>query len=577
MSREEGQESLRNAVKRLDKDLWHQLEYLWRKAERDIHEQQRSKEGHQQGTQHCLAVEKNLTRLIPDKWKGTRFTAVDLFLLSAAAALHDVGKAGNLPDDHGHVSMWEVRRRAPIYGLEEEQAEVVGWVVQVHNDGKVELLDPKPIPLGSTAKVFLRPLAAVFKLADVLHNDLTRIRDQSAEFGGRDADENLKTRFRRRVRGWCFDDYDRIEIYAVPRDWVDAEVIYTGVLLSRQELDPVVPTLQDVGLPWELVPRLEETAIKCNAKPRIETNLGSKQAFVGLDPLTEKDAHRFKGRHEEVEKLWQKVNQKYPLTLLVGDPRIGKTSLIRAGLFPLAHSEGWHTIYTCALGPDRSILPGIWHDFLGEDPGRSVTILGTLARVSKAMGDRQLLVALDQFEDVVNALTLDMRNDLCLGLQAVLAGFYRNLHLLVSYSGDVETVVGPLFQEITASPQGPPRTYLQPLGKDGARNALESGFAEAHISADNALLERIVEELQGLSPTKVIEFSQLRCIFPPHIQMVGETLYRLACEKHVDILTLAELVAKGGCDGIIESYSRNPTDSSEAWARDRGSEWPAMG
>jgi len=98
-----GKESLRDAVERLDKRLWHQLEEVWRLAEEGIQDAQRSKDGHQQGTPHCRAVEESLAALVPDDWKGTRFSATDLFVLSAAAALHDTGKAGDSPDDHGHV------------------------------------------------------------------------------------------------------------------------------------------------------------------------------------------------------------------------------------------------------------------------------------------------------------------------------------------------------------------------------------------------------------------------------------------------------------------------------------------
>ena len=113
MQREEGKESLRQAVERLDENLWHQFEDLWRRAKDGIHDAQHSQDGYQQSTPHSRAVEENLSALIPDDWKGTQFTATDLFVLSVAAA---------------------------------------------------------PVPIG-VAKVNVRPLAALFKLADALHTD----------------------------------------------------------------------------------------------------------------------------------------------------------------------------------------------------------------------------------------------------------------------------------------------------------------------------------------------------------------------------------------------------------------------
>ncbi len=78
MQREKEKESLRKAVQRLDEELWHQLERVWRLAKEGIQEAQKSKDGHQQGTSHCRAIEENLAGLIPDDCKVTRFSAADL-------------------------------------------------------------------------------------------------------------------------------------------------------------------------------------------------------------------------------------------------------------------------------------------------------------------------------------------------------------------------------------------------------------------------------------------------------------------------------------------------------------------
>ena len=91
MQRKKGKEPLREAVKRLDEKLGHQLEQVWRLAEEGIHDGQTSKDGHQQGTPHCRAVEENLAVLIPDDWKETRLTVTDLFVLSVAAVQKTAG------------------------------------------------------------------------------------------------------------------------------------------------------------------------------------------------------------------------------------------------------------------------------------------------------------------------------------------------------------------------------------------------------------------------------------------------------------------------------------------------------
>jgi hypothetical protein len=306
MQRTKGQESLCVAVKRLDDRLGTQLDRLRDLAQEGIHDAQRSKDGHQQGTSHCLAVEENLSTLIPDEWKGQRLNALALFALSAAAALHDVGKGGDLPGDHGHVSMHEVRERAMTFGLDQGQAEVVGWIVRAHNDGNLEALPARPYPLGSTA-VRVRPLAALLKLTDVLHTDYHRVSRQVVEFGGQRAEDNPKTRFRLCVRGWEFDDQGRIELYAVAKDWNDEEVIQRGFELTRQELEPIAPTLQDAGLPWELALFVDETNLEYKARQKIETDRQIERAFVGMDYFTEADTSRFKGRDDDIRTLWRQV------------------------------------------------------------------------------------------------------------------------------------------------------------------------------------------------------------------------------------------------------------------------------
>jgi len=543
-----GEESLRGAVRRLDEPLWHQLEEVWRLAEEGVQDAQRSREGHQQGTPHCHAVEENLAALVPDEWKGTQFTATDLFVLSAAAALHDTGKAGDSPDDHGHVSMWEVRSRALTFGLDDGQAEVVGWIVRAHNDGDLEALPAGPVPLG-VAEVSLRPLAALFKLADALHTDYRRVSRQVVELGGKQAEDNPKTRFRLRVRGWVFDDQGRIELYAVPKDWDDVTVVHTGFEMTRRELEPVIPTLRDAGFSWELTLRLDETDLEHEAGREIEAERRIERAFVGMDYFTQADALHFKGRDDDTRALWKRV-MAVPVTLLVGESGVGKTSLIYAGLFPLLHQARWRTAYIRPFDdPDRFVVHDLWRALaeLESEPPTGVTIAEALARAGRAVGDRKLLVVLDQFEDVARVALPEMLDGVRRALVAVQAGRFRNLRLLVSYRADAEAVLGPLFQEVAGSDRGLPRLYLQPLSRAGARAALEAGFAQAQVGVgDSLLMDTIADALEVQTSTAGV--------YPPYVQMVGETLCRAARAENESILTEELYRERGGCEGIIGRY-----------------------
>jgi hypothetical protein len=499
--REKGKEALREAVRRLDEGLGHQLEELWRLAEEGIQDAQQSKDSHQQGAPHCRTVEENLGALIADDWKGTRFSATDLFVLSAAAALHDAGKAGDAPGDHGHVSMWEVRSRAETFGLDQGQAEVVGWVVRAHNDGDLEALPAEPVPVRGIAEVYVRPVAALFKLADALHTDYRRVSRQVVEAEGRRGEDNPKTRFRLRVRGWRFDEQGRIELYAVPKDWEDVAVIHTGFDMTRRELESVAPTLQDAGLPWDLTLGVDDTDLVHKALVEVEEEEQVERAFVGMGHFTEAEASRFKGRDDDAQRLLRGVMAR-PVTLLVGDSGVGKTSLIHAGLFPLLHQARWRTAYTRPFDdPERFVIRYLWEDVqeLEGEPPADATIVKALELASRAMGTCKLLVVLDQFEDVVRVASPEVLDGLREAMVGILARRFRNLRLLVSYRADAEGVLGPLFQKVAGSNRGLPRIYVEPLSRDGAWAALDAGLAEAQVGAsDPLLLDRIADEVEIL-------------------------------------------------------------------------------
>jgi HEAT repeat protein len=545
MIRQKGQEPIREAVQRLDQKLWHQLEEVWRKAAEGIHEAQRSRDGHQQGTKHCLAVEENLSALIPDEWKGTKLKALDLFVLSAAAALHDVGKAGDTLDDHGHVSMREVRTRAQDFGLDQGQAEVVGWIVQAHNDGNLEALPPTPRFLG-TAEVDVRTLAALFKLADMLHTEYTRVSRQVIDFGGARGEDNPKTLFRLRVRGWGYDPQGRILLQAVPKDTSDIEVIFTGFEMMRRDLEPIAPVLQDAGFPYEFaLPALDETDLRLAAEAERQVE----RAFVGMDFFREADAPRFKGRKADAERLYGLILSA-PVALLVGDSGVGKSSLIHAGLFPLLRKTGWHFASTRPFAdPTANVVRDVGEQLL--DRAKPEGIVAALEQVASHYKPGNVLIVLDQFEDVTRVPGPEMLDDLRRALVAVQASRFRNIHLLLAYRSDAEAGVGPLFQAVTGSAQGLPRHYLLPLTREGARAALEAGFAEAQVGLEpkggpngRPILDVILDDIEA----------QRRGFYPPYLQMVGETLCLAAQETADKIVTAALYSEKGTVTKIIGEY-----------------------
>lgn len=96
--REKGKISIKTALQQRYAALYHRLENIWVAIAREIQERQLSKEGHQQGPFHRGMVEDNLGKLIPDDQKYNFFTPIELFLFSAAAYYHDIGKSDILAE-----------------------------------------------------------------------------------------------------------------------------------------------------------------------------------------------------------------------------------------------------------------------------------------------------------------------------------------------------------------------------------------------------------------------------------------------------------------------------------------------
>ncbi|HSB80469.1 MAG TPA: FHA domain-containing protein [Candidatus Methylomirabilis sp.] len=73
-------------------------------------------------------------------------------------------------------------------------------------------------------------------------------------------------------------------------------------------------------------------------------SLSRDNPWPGLDPFDERDREYFHGRREESGELLRHVSRE-SLTVLFGRSGLGKTSLLKAGLFPLLRAEDYLPVY----------------------------------------------------------------------------------------------------------------------------------------------------------------------------------------------------------------------------------------
>ena len=222
-----GEKSLREVIKG---DLLIQLEEIWRKGKL-YHDAQKG--DNIQGTLHCKEVETNLSKLIPDDKKDKELKQIDLFVLSAAACLHDIGKvvddnAKGWKSDHGKRSMQIILEEYDKLGLDRGQAIAVGYIVSAHGDGGLDELPREPIVLGSE-EINVIDLAAIFRLADMLDTTYQRAPEILSAIKYPDGDIPSKWRGRQSITGWYRDEKNRINLQAIPKaDEINAAYTLKG-------------------------------------------------------------------------------------------------------------------------------------------------------------------------------------------------------------------------------------------------------------------------------------------------------------------------------------------------------------
>ena len=82
----------------------------------------------------------------------------------------------------------------------------------------------------------------------------------------------------------------------------------------------------------------------------------AENTFLGLQPYTEDDAYRFKGRTEESQELFRLIVRN-DFTVCYAESGEGKTSLLNAGVFPLLRENMNFPIAITFTSDDYQVTP----------------------------------------------------------------------------------------------------------------------------------------------------------------------------------------------------------------------------
>jgi hypothetical protein len=321
-----------------------------------------------------------------------------------------------------------VRERGEAASLTVAEAIAVGWIVRARAEGNLDSLPTDPLELPGDGPVEAHKLAALFALADLLTAATSpdggspspnRPRPAPSAPGVSAAEEDRTDPLRalpRWVTGWSVveEDGPRVRLDVKARG-EDLPLILPALEKLAEQLSPFSPTLRMHGYPAQFArPRID-----VQDQHRRPTKRRFEHVFPGLEYYREEDEPLFKGREDDMDELAQRIAA-HPLSLLLGESGLGKTSLLHAGLAPHLQRLGWRCVLTRLTARGE---PVNWRDFrelLPALPG-PLDFAALCEQVGKQGPDGNVLLVIDQFEDLV-ALTDLALPDLAAALTPVAAG-----------------------------------------------------------------------------------------------------------------------------------------------------------
>lgn len=290
--------------------------------------------------------------------------------------------------------------------------------------------------------------------------------------------------------------------------------------------------------------------------------------YVGPRPFDVGDRHLFFGRTSESLAVFGRWSAER-LTVLCGPAGVGKTSLIRAGVVPLAAvGQSGLVLPVGAITPLRAppqvgatanpMVLAVLRSWAPEDPPLDVAGLSIpdfLERVRSAaqpLDTPPIFAVIDQFEAAIRdepheAYRQELLDQLVEAVQQV-----RGLHLLVSIRDDHV----PEFEEFAGRLGGAAWYRLSPLGPDAAREAVAGPLRGGGRAYAPGAAEEVVRNLRTSRIVDVLGGSRevvAETVEPAQLQAACSALWQ-ALPAGVEAVTVQDLYSGGDIDGGLVQF-----------------------
>ena len=272
------------------------------------------------------------------------------------------------------------------------------------------------------------------------------------------------------------------------------------------------------------------------------------------------DAPYFYGRDDAIAVMGEHMHRSR-LTILESESGSGKTSLIKAGLISRLIAGGDFALYVRSfnLAPETAIKRSFLPDYDSrEDLARfrddSMGLPGFLERICYYLGDRQLVIFLDQFEEFFNKLPDETQQEFASQLRESIESALPVRWVLAmrkEYLSELR-----LFEGLKPFDN---RYFLPAFKFDEAYEVFVRPAALKGVSYEDGLVRQIVSDIN----------QQAEAISPVQVQLVCYTLFEeVAAEPNPNLIArvLYEKrrgrgAGEPGAEGILTSHLTRVLDS----------------
>ncbi len=279
--------------------------------------------------------------------------------------------------------------------------------------------------------------------------------------------------------------------------------------------------------------------------------------YQGISPYSFDDRFKFTGRESEINRAVSLIGSQQ-IVVLIGEPDVGKTSLLAAGIVPKLRQAGGLIVFIPDYeNPGREAVDTLKQYASEKNIALSsqksmVSIAKTLA-LEKGQG---IIFVLDQFERFFEDTQPEESK---IQFLAELKQMYQELppemfRLIIAIRESARDQLDSLESEFPDLWQA--SLYLHPLDRDQARQAIEYPLEELKLVhpayyTDDLVESRLIPDLDDLTPKKPDKIN------PAELQIVCSQLFQAARAADTRRINqeLYDRVSQGkGAEGIMASH-----------------------